>query len=115
MKTAVVLMAYGSPSRPEDVGAGSHLRSEVRREGVGELLHERVPDLGLPVHARLGLGELARRLPFDQVAGDRKGPAGKADHSLVRAELVTDEPDGLEDEGHGVLRVGNRQPLDVGH
>ena len=89
-------------------------RGDVRREGLGQLLHQRVPDVGLRVHARLRQLEVARRLALDQVAGDGERPAREADHALVGPKRLADQPDRLQHERHRLLRLGHAQALDVG-
>ncbi len=96
------------------IGAGLDARAHVERERVGELLHQRVPDLRLPVHARLRLHEVARRLALDQVAGDRERAAGEADHRLVgrsssRTRRTASSMNGTDSSG-----LGHDQALDVG-
>ena len=98
----------------DDVGARTHLGLQVGRKGVRELFHQRVPHLRRAVHARLRLHEVAGRLALDEVAGDGERTAGEADDSLVAVELLTDEADGLQHEGHRLLRLGHAEPLDVG-
>src|SRR6266508_2968579 len=71
----------------DDVRARVDLRREVGDERLRKLVHEAVPDFGTSIHAGLGLRELARRLPLDQVAGDGEGAACKPYDGLVRAEL----------------------------
>ena len=98
----------------DDVGAGRDLARRYRDRSLGQLLHEPVPDLGRAVHAALGLHEVAGRLPLDEIAGDGERPSAEADERLLRLELRTNEPHGLEDERHRLLRVGHAQRLDVG-
>ena len=98
----------------DHVGAGPHLAADVARERVGELLHQRVPQLRLGVHQPLHVQELAARLALDQVAGDRERAAAEADHRLVGAELAAHDRDRLEDERHRLLRLGDAQRVDLG-
>ena len=72
-----------------------------------------MPDLGRAVHAALRLHEVAGRLALDEVAGDGERSSAEADERLLRLELRTNEPHGLEDERHRLLRVGHAQRLDV--
>ena len=96
------------------VRARSGAGGDVQSECLGELLHQRVPDLRLRVHARLGQLELARGLALDQVARDRERAAREADDGLVLAQRLAHEPHRLERPGHRLLRHGHDQPLDVG-
>ena len=99
----------------DHVRTRAHLAAHVARERVGELLHQRVPDVRRRVHQPLHVQELAARLALDQVARDRERAAAEADHRLVGPQLASDDRDRLEDERHGLLGLGDGQPLDVGH
>ena len=72
-----------------------------------------MPDLRLPVHARLGQLELPRRLALDQVPGHGEGAARKADHRLLGPKRLAYQPNGLEDERHRFLRLRHDQALHV--
>src|SRR5919197_897599 len=69
------------------VGAGADLPRDVAGELVGELVHQRVPDVPLAVHERLDLRELAARPPLDEVARDRERAAAESDHRPFGREL----------------------------
>jgi hypothetical protein len=73
-----------------------------------------MPRPRVAVHHPLHVQEVPARPALDQVAGDREGAAAEADHRLVRTQLAADDRDGLEDEGHRLLRLGHAQAVDVG-
>ena len=88
--------------RPAPAGTAS-VTSASRRA-------ERVPQLRLAVHQRLGLGVGPRRPALDQVAGQRERRAGEADQRGV-AQLGDEQPDRLVDVGDVVAgRSGGSAP-----
>ncbi len=111
------LLVVGRRERPDPrveqldhVRPGLGLRGHVGREPVGEPVGERVPDVRLAVHQRLDPGEVAARLPLDEVAGDGERPAAEADHGLVVAQLAAHDPHRLEDP---LVRRAGPEPLHV--
>ena len=69
---------------------------------------------GSRVHQRLDRRELARRLAFDEVAGDRERPAAEADDGLLGRELGAHDANRLEQRRERLVGLGHAQPLDVG-
>ena len=67
-------------------GAGLDLHLQELAGDVGQPAEQRVPQLGLAVHERLGAGVVLRRAALDQVARQRERRAGEADQRR-RAEL----------------------------
>ncbi len=90
-------------------------RAQIGLRGHGELLAQRVPDLGRAVHAALRDRELTRRPALDEVARDRERAAAEADERLLGSERGAHEPHRVEDERHGLFRVGHTQALHVRH
>ena len=97
----------------DDVGARLDLRAQVADRHLRQLLHQRMPHLWRAVHEALRLHEVTRRLPFDEVAGDRERPAAEADERPLGLELGPHEPHGLEDERHRLLGIRHVERLDV--
>ncbi len=76
-------------------------------------LDQRVPQLGLAVHQRLGPVVVLRRAALDQVGGERERGAGEADERLA-AELADQGLHRLADEGD-VGGLERAQPRHVAH
>ena len=71
----------------DHVRAGARLGGDVGAERGGELLEQRVPDVGLAEHEALRVRELPTRLPLDEVARHGERAAAEADDGLVGPEL----------------------------
>ena len=77
--------------RVEDLdrlGAGLDLRDDEPADDLGEPVAQPVPGLRVPVHQRLGTGEVARRPAFDGVGRQSERRAGEADQRDAAVELA---------------------------
>ena len=70
------------------VSTGRGERRDVRRELIGEPLHERMPHRRLAVHERLRPREVAARLALDEIARDGERSAAEADERALGVELA---------------------------
>ena len=96
-----------------DVGAGTRLHKDVRRECVAQRVEERRPHVRLGVHEPLRHGEVTRRPAFDEVAGDSERSAAEPDQRLIVAQRPTDGGDRLEHRADTIDDARRAEALDV--
>jgi hypothetical protein len=81
-RVPVIVRADRADPRVEKLdgrGAGRHLDPQERDRDVGEPAEQRVPQLRVTVHQRLGLVMVLGRAAFHQVGGERERAAREAD------------------------------------
>src|SRR5947209_10810405 len=89
-----------------------HLRGDIARELLRQSIHQRMPYVRLAIHQRLRAREVPARLALDEIPGDGERTAAESDQGAFRVELAAHQANSFE---HVRVRLGRRQPPDVGH
>ena len=95
----VVVAAEGPGPRVEHLEracAGTELRADERGGVLDELLHQRMPQLPVGVHQRLGVLVRARRPALDEVTGHRERCTGERQQRHRFGQFAGEDAHGLE-------------------
>ena len=95
------------------LGASLDLPVEVAGDRLRQLVEQGVHGLRVVVEHGLGLAEVLARAALDHVGGQGPGAAGEADQRHPAVQFAADGAHRIHHVAQVLLRVGNRQGLDV--